>query len=68
MLQHAKSALPKIKGNFLLLNPEFVFGASGPARKAVPVPFFWGGIYGLFFLCPGISVGVFSELKIPVDC
>jgi hypothetical protein len=38
--------------NFLLLNPDFFFdvGVSGPAQKAVLVPFFWGGFYGLFFL------------------
>jgi hypothetical protein len=35
--------------NFLLLNPDFFFDASGPAQKAVLVPFFWGGFYGLFF-------------------
>jgi hypothetical protein len=35
--------------NFLLLNPDFLFDASGPAQKAVPVPFFWGGFYDFFF-------------------
>jgi hypothetical protein len=35
--------------NFLLLNPDFFFDASGPAQTAVLVPFFWGGFYGLFF-------------------
>jgi hypothetical protein len=34
--------------NFLLLNPDFVFGVSGPAQKAVAVPFFWG-VHDLFF-------------------
>jgi hypothetical protein len=57
-------------GNFLLLNPDFFFGVSEPAQKAVLVPFFWGGIYDLFFSnfffdFRRISVGVFSELKIP---
>ena len=34
-------------GNFLLLNPDFFFGVSGPAQKAVLVPFwvFWGGVF-----------------------
>jgi hypothetical protein len=35
--------------NFLLLNPDFFFDASGPAQKAVPVPFFGAGFYELFF-------------------
>ena len=42
-----------------------------PAQKAVLVlvPFFWGGVYDLFFSnflfdLRRISVGVFSELKI----
>jgi hypothetical protein len=39
--------------NFLLLNPDFFFDAmstaSGPAQKAVPVPFLGGGFYDLFF-------------------
>jgi hypothetical protein len=53
-----------------LLNPDFFFGVSEPAQKAVLVPFFWGGFYGLFFFqiffdLRRISVGVFSELKIP---
>jgi hypothetical protein len=35
--------------NFPLLNPDlFFFDVSGPAQKAVLVPFFWGGFYGLF--------------------
>jgi hypothetical protein len=37
--------------SFLLLNPDFFFDVSGPAQNAVlvPVPFFWGGFYDLFF-------------------
>ena len=35
--------------NFLLLNPDFFLVASGPAQKAVLVPFLRGGIYDLFF-------------------
>jgi hypothetical protein len=31
-------------GNFLLLNPDFFFGVSEPAQKAVLVPFFWSGL------------------------
>ena len=55
--------------NFLLLNPDFFFDASGPAQKAVPVPFFGGGFYDLFFSklffnLRGISVGALSESKI----
>jgi hypothetical protein len=56
--------------NFLLLNPGFFFDASGPAQKAVLVPFFWGGFYDLFFSSKlffnlrGISVGALSEFKI----
>jgi hypothetical protein len=56
--------------NFLLLNPDFFFDASGPAQKAVLVPFFWGGFYDLFFFpqlffnLRGISVGALSESKI----
>ena len=58
-------------GNFLLLNPDFFFGASEPAQKAVLVPFFWGGVYDLFFLptffliSEGFQWGCVSELKIP---
>jgi hypothetical protein len=55
--------------NFLLLNPDFFFDVSGPAQKAVLVPFFWGGFYDLFlfphifFNLQGISVGALSESK-----
>jgi hypothetical protein len=36
-------------GNLLLLNPDFFFGVSGPAQKAVPVSFFGGvGFMTLF--------------------
>jgi hypothetical protein len=57
-------------GNFLLLNPGFFFFCvSGPAQKAVSVPsFFWGDFYAPPppFLNPRrISVGAFSELKMP---
>jgi hypothetical protein len=56
--------------SFLLLNPDFFFDASGPAQKAVLVPFFWRGFYDLFFPpklffhLRGISVGALSESKI----
>jgi hypothetical protein len=54
--------------SFLLLNPGFFFDASGPAQKAVLVPFFWGGFMPpppkLFFNHRGISVGPLSESKI----
>jgi hypothetical protein len=53
-------------GNFPLLNPDFFFGVSEPAQKAVPVPFFWGGVYDLFFFNLFFDLrGVFSELQIP---
>jgi hypothetical protein len=35
--------------NFLLLNPDFFFVTPAGQQKAVPVPFFWGGFYDLFF-------------------
>jgi hypothetical protein len=35
-------------GNFLLLNPNFFFSASGPAQKAVLAPFF-GVVFMPFF-------------------
>jgi hypothetical protein len=49
--------------------PNLFFDASGPAQKAVPVFFFWGGFDGLFFFkffsyLRGISVGELSESKI----
>ena len=34
---------------FSCSTPTFFFGVSGPAQKAVLVPFFWGGFYDLFF-------------------
>jgi hypothetical protein len=37
--------------NFPLLNPDF-FDVSGPAQKAVLVPFFWGGFYNFFVFPP----------------
>jgi hypothetical protein len=54
-----------MKNFLLLLNPDFFIGVSGPAQKAVLVPFFWGGVYDLFvfptFLSPGnFSGGVFG--------
>ena len=68
----AKPAFPKITWEtFSCSTPTFFFGVSEPEQKAVPAPFFWGGVYDLFFfptffLDPRrISVGVFSELKIP---
>jgi hypothetical protein len=50
--------------------PTFFFGVSEPAQKAVLMSFFWGGVYDLifptfFFDLRRISVGVFSELKVP---
>ena len=58
--------------NFVLLNLDFFFGRQWASAKA-PFPFFWGGggVYYLFFLSKflfdlrRISVGVFSELKVP---
>jgi hypothetical protein len=45
--------------NFLLLKPDFFFGVSGPAQKAVLVPFFRGGIYDLFiFISPNFFLGL----------
>jgi hypothetical protein len=35
--------------NFPLLNPGFFFGVSGPAQKAVLVPFFFGVVFMTFF-------------------
>jgi hypothetical protein len=64
-------------GDFLLLNPGLFFGVSGPAQKAMLVPFFWEGGFvffvtfavppppPFFFYLRGISVGAFSELKTP---
>jgi hypothetical protein len=58
-------------GSFLLFSPDFFFLASASQRKwQCSCPFFWGGVYDLFFPQPffdlrRISVGVFSELKIP---
>jgi hypothetical protein len=44
--------------SFLLPNPDFFFDVSGPAQKAVLVPFFWGGFYGFFFHFVLISGGI----------
>ena len=53
--------------NFLQLNqPLLVFCVSGPAQKAVLVPFLGGGFYNLFFLffyLRGILVGVLWSWK-----
>jgi hypothetical protein len=53
----------------LLPNPDFVFWRQrASTKKAVPVPYFWGGFYDLFFsnffFNPrGISVGAFSGVE-----
>jgi hypothetical protein len=65
-------ALPKITynlGNFLLLNPDFFFCASGPAQKPVPVPFFGGVVFmtysffQIFFLSPGDFNGQWGRFR-----
>ena len=63
--------LPTRHGQLSPAQPRlFFFGVSEPTQRAVLVPFFWGGVYDLFFpqICfldlRRISVGVFSELKI----
>jgi hypothetical protein len=58
--------------NFVLLNPDFFFGRQRASAKA-PLPFFWGGVVFINFFSLSkflfdlrrISVGVFSELKVP---
>jgi hypothetical protein len=53
-------------GGFLLLNPDYFFGASGPAQKEVLAPF-WGWFSWLsppqLFNPRGISVGAFSGVE-----
>jgi hypothetical protein len=57
-------------GNFLLLNPDFFFFASGPAQKAVLAPshLFFGVVFMTFFFSQlffnprKISVGAFSRV------
>jgi hypothetical protein len=56
---------------FSCSTPTFFFGVSEPAQKAVLVPFFWGGVYDLFFfqlfflISEGFQWRGVSELKIP---